>query len=334
MIARREIAGMRVPELGFGAAPLGNLYRPVSDADAQGALSAALAAGMAYFDTAPFYGFGLSERRVGDAMRGQRAIVSTKVGRLLRPIADHVGMAERHGYCSPMPFEPEFDYSYDGILRSHDASLARLGLGRVDIVYVHDIGRLTHGDAHPERMAELTRGGGIAALKRLREEGTIGAFGIGVNEIAVCLDLMDRAPLDAILLAGRYTLLEQQGLGELLPRCEAEGTKVVIGGPYNSGILVAGTNYDYRPAPPAVAELARRIGAVCARHGVATGAAALQFVLAHPAVASVIPGLASAAEVEATLGFYRAAIPGDLWSELKEEGLLRPDAPVPAAVPV
>jgi D-threo-aldose 1-dehydrogenase len=185
-------------------------------------------------------------------------------------------------------------------------------------------------------MEQLT-GGGVAALERLRGEGAIAGFGLGVNEIAACLELMEHVRLDAILLAGRYTLLEQNALDELLPRCRDEGTALVVGGPYNSGILAAGSgaanpHYDYAAAPPAIVAKVRRIEAVCARHGVATGAAALQFVLAHPMVASVIPGLASAAEVEATLDFYRTPIPADLWAELKEEKLLREDAPTPVAV--
>jgi D-threo-aldose 1-dehydrogenase len=331
MIATRSIGGLAVPELGFGAAPLGNLYRTVSDADAAAALAAALAAGMRHVDTAPYYGFGLSERRVGEAVRGQEAVVSTKVGRLLRAI-DAPGDGERHGFRSPMPFEPEYDYTRDGVLRSHEASLMRLGLERIDILYVHDIGRQVHGDAHERRMAELTTGGGFAALRRLCEEGAIRAFGIGVNEVAVCLEVMDHTPLDAILLAGRYTLLEQEALETLMPRCVAEGTALVIGGPYNSGVLVDGAHYDYAPAPPGVLDRVGRIKAVCARHGVPIGAAALQFVLAHPAVASVIPGLASASEVAATLAYYRTPIPNDLWTELQEEDLLRSDAPIPQAV--
>jgi D-threo-aldose 1-dehydrogenase len=337
MIATRRIGSLAVPELGFGAAPLGNLYCPVPDEAAAGALAAALDAGLRYVDTAPFYGFGLSELRVGDAVRGREdVVVSTKVGRLLRPLAADPGLTERHGYCSPMPFEPVFDYSHDGILRSHEASLARLGVERIDLLYIHDIGRLTHGEGHDRTMEQLT-GGGVAALERLRGEGAIAGFGLGVNEIAACLELMEHVRLDAILLAGRYTLLEQNALDELLPRCRDEGTALVVGGPYNSGILAAGSgaanpHYDYAAAPPAIVAKVRRIEAVCARHGVATGAAALQFVLAHPTVASVIPGLASAAEVEATLDFYRTPIPADLWAELKEEKLLREDAPTPVAV--
>jgi D-threo-aldose 1-dehydrogenase len=330
--------GLSVPELGFGAAPLGNLYRTISDAEAHDALDAALAAGLGYVDTAPYYGFGLSERRVGDAVRPHKdVIVSTKVGRLLQPVAGAFDPgAERNGFRSPMPFEPVFDYTHDGVLRSYEASLQRLGLAQVDILYVHDIGRETHGAGHAARMAQLLGGGGLHALRRLREQGSVRAIGIGVNEIEICLDLMDRVELDVILLAGRYTLLEQNALDVLLPRCQASGTSVVIGGPYNSGILATGSlaalpHYNYAPAPDPVIERVRRLHQVCAAHGVLLGAAALQFVLAHPAVASVIPGLANGHEVRETVARAHAPIPAALWAELKAERLIHPQAPTPAA---
>ncbi|WP_233503509.1 aldo/keto reductase [Sphingomonas psychrotolerans] len=334
MIPLRRLpgSGLALPELGFGTAPLGNLYRSVSDADAAATIAAALAAGIGYADTAPYYGFGLAEKRLGAGLAGQQAIVSTKVGRLLAP-AEGPFPEERHGFRSAEPFEPVYDYSYDGVLRSHAASLARLGVERVDILLVHDIGRQTHGARHAERMAALT-GGGLAALERLRDEGAITAFGIGVNECEVAMELLDRSPLDLILLAGRYTLLEQGALDAVLPRCAATGTGVVIGGPYNSGILAgrglrADARYDYAAAPAPVLDKARRIEAACARHQVDLGAAALQFVLGHPGVASVVPGLASASEVAETMVRYTGAIPAQLWAELKHDGLLRADAPVP-----
>ncbi|NIJ19062.1 D-threo-aldose 1-dehydrogenase [Sphingomonas naasensis] len=334
MIATRRLpgCGLQLPELGIGTAPLGNLYRSVSDADAAAAIATALDAGMRYADTAPYYGFGLAEKRLGAGLAGHSAIVSTKVGRLLEPLEGPLA-AERHGFRSAEPFEPVYDYSYDGVLRSHEASLARLGVDRIDVLLVHDIGRTTHGDRHAERMAQLT-GGGLRALERLRGEGAITAFGIGVNECEVALELLDHGPLDLILLAGRYTLLEQGAMDVLLPRCTAMGTGIVIGGPYNSGILAGqgpGPNarYNYEAAPDPVVAKARAIAAVCARHDVALGAAALQFVLAHPAVVSVVPGLASAGEVAETLARYAAGIPARLWAELKQEGLLRADAPVP-----
>jgi len=339
MIALREFGktGLNVTELGFGTAPLGNLFRPLPDETARLTLAAAERAGFGYYDTAPFYGFGLSERRLGDALRGRKDIVlSTKVGRLLKPLAGPMDETQvRHGYATPMPFEPVYDYSYAAVMRSYEESLQRLGLSRIDNLYIHDIGRLTHGDANAARMAELTKGGGLKALEELRASGAIAGFGMGVNEVAACLEVMDHARLDVILLAGRYTLLEQAPLDELFPRCQAAGTAIVIGGPYNSGILAAGTKssvplyYNYEPAPADVIEKVRRIEAVCDRHGVPLAAASLQFPLGHPLVASVIPGLDSPERVIHSLALYQYDIPATLWQELKQEKLIRADAPIP-----
>lgn len=328
--------GLFVTELGFGTAPLGNLFRPLSDAAARSTLAAARDAGFGYYDTAPFYGFGLSERRLGDALRSQDVVLSTKVGRLLRPIAGPVDeRVLRHGYATPMPFEPVYDYSYDAIMRSFEASQQRLGLSRIDILYIHDIGRMTHGDENAARMAELTKGRGLKALEELRAARRIAGFGIGVNEIDACLQVMDNARLDVILLAGRYTLLEQNALDMLFPRCQAAGTAVVVGGPYNSGILAVGTRtaaplfYNYEPASADVIAKVRAMEDVCASHGVPLAAAALQFPLANSIVASVIPGLDSAERVAQTLKLYRHPIPAEMWRDLKAQGLLREDAPTP-----
>jgi D-threo-aldose 1-dehydrogenase len=326
-----------VTELGFGSAPLGNLFRPLPDETARATLAAAEEAGFGYYDTAPFYGFGLSERRLGDALRHRKDVVlSTKVGRLLAPIPGPVDQTQvRHGYATPMPFEPIFDYSYGAVMRIYEASLQRLGLSRIDILYIHDIGRLTHGEQNYARMAELTKGGGLRALEELRENGDIAGFGVGVNEVAACLEVMEHARLDVILLAGRYTLLEQTPLDALFPACEKTGIAIVIGGPYNSGILAVGTKtaaplyYNYEPAPPDIIDKVRRIEAVCDRHDVPLAAAALQFPLAHPLVASVIPGLDSPERVRQTVALYRQKIPDGLWQELRAEKLLRYDAPVP-----
>lgn len=339
LIPHRPIGrtGLRVPELGFGAASLGNLYHPVPDTDARAAIDTALDAGLGYVDTAPHYGRGLSERRVGDALRGRGdTVISTKVGRLMDPDPSIIDDRERDGFRSPMPFRMRYDYSYDGILRSHEHSLQRLGLGKVDLLYIHDIGRYTHGDAADGYWQQLTTGGGLKALEMLRDEGAIAGFGVGVNEIQVCLDVMQEVRLDAILLAGRYTLLEQDALDALFPACMAAGTSIVIGGPYNSGILATGTrrggtiHYDYGPAPENVLTRVRGIEAVADRHGVRLPSAALAFVLAHPLVASVIPGIGSADRVAQTVDLYGEAIPAAFWSELRSEGLLRLDAPVPA----
>lgn len=339
-IPSRSIGGseLKLTELGFGAAPIGNLYRPISDSDAADTATAALEAGIAYFDTAPYYGFGLSERRIGDVLRGvEPVVVSSKVGRLLKADSAVRGYGQRHGYCSPMPFEPLYDYTFDGVMDSWEASLQRLGLARIDILYVHDIGRSNHGDRHTLTFRELTDGGGFRALEQLRAGGAIQAFGLGVNETAVCLEAMAHTHLDVILLAGRYTLLEQAALDALLPACSQAGTSIVIGGPYNSGILATGTqhdgtlHYNYGPAPNSIVERVRRIEAVCERYGVPLAAAALQFPLAHPQVASVIPGLVSRQQVERTLMLYRATIPGLFWQELQSQGLLHRNAPIPAS---
>lgn len=318
-----------LPAIGLGTAPLGNLYREISDAAARATIDAALDAGFTYVDTAPRYGLGLAEKRLAPALR-PGTIISTKVGRRLVP-AKGPFPPERDAFFTQEPFEPVYDYTHDGILRAHEDSLARLHRDRIEILYVHDIGRLTHGDAHPAMMAQLLEGGGLRALERLREEGAIDGFGLGVNETDIALELMDRVRMDVILLAGRYTLLEQGALARFLPRCQAEAVAVVIGGPYNSGLLAGGGTYDYAPAPAPILARARAIEAVCDRHGVPLGAAALQFPLAHPAVASVIPGLASKEEVHQTVQRHQTAIPPDLWAELKAEHLLAADAPVPQA---
>jgi D-threo-aldose 1-dehydrogenase len=327
---------LSVPELGFGAAPLGNLYGAMSDDDARDTALAALQGGITYFDTAPYYGFGLSERRVGDAVRGHESIVvSTKVGRLLKPDSTIQGSGSRHGFCSPMPFQPVYDYSFNGVMASWEASRQRLGLARIDILYVHDIGRRTHGDQHEASFRQLTSGGGFRALEELRSSSEISAFGLGVNETAICLEAMEYVDLDVILLAGRYTLLEQDSLNDLLPACARSRTSIVIGGPYNSGILATGTrlgetHYNYDIAPPEIIERVRRIEAHCDRFRIPLGAAALQFPLANPVVASVIPGLGNPHHVEQTLDLYRRSIPGEFWHDLKTDGLLHIDAPVPA----
>lgn len=339
----RAVGGsdLTITALGLGLAPLGNLYRPIGERQAREAIDTALELGIRYFDTAPYYGFGLSERRSGDALRGNLEIaISTKAGRLLTPSTAADIAVERHGFVSPMPFEPVFDYSFEGILRSHDQSLQRLGLARVDILLIHDIGRQTHGAAHEKRLAELVDHGGLKALCRLREEGAVSAIGLGVNEIEICLELFERAQFDVILLAGRYTLLEQGGIDRLLPKCADEGVSVIIGGPFNSGILATGASarenahYNYAPASKHVRERVNRLEAICAAHRVPLAAAALQFPLAHPAVACVIPGFASAAEVRSGVAHFQTPIPADLWRELRKEGLIDPRAPVPCPAPL
>lgn len=329
--------GLAAGPLGFGGAALGNLYAPVEDAAARATIDAALDGGVTLVDTAPFYGFGLSERRIGDALRARspRPIVSTKVGRLLEPDRGPTTLP-RFGFASLMPFRPTFDYSQDGVLRSHEASLHRLGLDRVDLLLVHDIGALTHGADADLHWQALTKGGGLGALHALRDQGAIKGIGVGVNEVAAALAVLAIADLDVILIAGRYTLLEQGALDELLPLCAARNVAVLIGGPFNSGILATGASgaqvgaYDYAaPAPPILARIAA-MEAVCARHDVRLAAAALQFPLGHPAVAVVLPGMESPEQVAQAIQDQNAPLPADFWAELKAEGLLRADAPVSA----
>jgi len=323
---------------GFGGAAIGNLYRPVSEADAFDTVRAAFNAGVRYFDTAPHYGFGLSEKRLGSALASidprQSAIVSTKVGRRLapRPYADLT--QPRQGFVSPEPFESEFDYGYDAVMYSYEDSRKKLKRDRIDILYVHDLGRRTHGEAHAERFAEFMKGG-YRAMRELRDSGAVGAIGLGVNEWEICEEALAHGDYDVMLLAGRYTLLEQSALETFLPLCARRGVSIVVGGPYNSGILARGVRgqsnlvYDYEPAPSHIIARVADIEAVCERHAVILPAAALQFPLAHPQVACVIPGMNSPAEVARAKEYLNTPIPAAFWRALRERKLIRPDAPVP-----
>lgn len=323
---------VEVTALGFGAAALGNLYRVVPDAAAAQTVRAALDGGIAYVDTAPHYGQGLSERRVG-AILGplvpHATVVSTKVGRVLKPIPAPPPGTERHGFVDGDPFEPHFDYSYDGVRQSFEASLKRLGREHIDILLAHDLGADTHGAEAADHMKAFLDGG-LRAMAELKDSGRIRAIGLGVNEWQVCDEVLRHADLDLVLLAGRYTLLEQSPLDRFLPLCQARGVAVIAGGPYNSGVLTGGTHYNYAAVPPEVAARVKALEAVCAAHGVALAAAALQFPLAHPCVASVIPGMASKAEVESNLARFATVIPPALWHDLKSQNLLHEAAPVPA----
>jgi D-threo-aldose 1-dehydrogenase len=326
--------GVAVTRLGFGAASLGNLYRRVDDDTARTTAVTAWEHGIRYFDTAPHYGFGLSERRLGDVLRERAGyVLSTKVGRLLEP---RPRAADQYGFRSPMPFAPVFDYSYDAVMRSFEDSRQRLGLSRIDILYLHDIGRVTHGERHEELFA-IAMDGGYRAMRELRDQGLVRAIGLGVNEYEVCAQAMAHGDFDCFLLAGRYTLLEQEPLEHFFPACAAKGISIVIGGPHNSGILATGTKtagtltYNYASAPREIIAKAQRIEECCDEHRVPLAAAALQFTLAHPVVASVIPGLGSPERVRKTGALMETPIPGELWRELKRRGLLHEAAPVPDA---
>ncbi len=319
---------VEVTALGFGAAALGNLYRAVADDAAAQTIGAALDGGIGYVDTAPHYGQGLSERRVGAALR-PGTVVSTKIGRVLKPIPQPAPGTERHGFVDGDPFEPQFDYSYDGIHESFASSLKRLGRERIDILLAHDLGADTHGDDAAGHMRAFLNGG-YRAMAELKANGQVGAIGLGVNEWQVCDEVLRHADLDVVLLAGRYTLLEQSPLDHFLPLCERRGVAIIAGGPYNSGVLTGGTHYNYASVPTAIAARVQALEAVCTAHGVSLAAAALKFPLAHPCVASVIPGMASAAEVESNIARFATAIPAALWADLKSENLLHDAAPVPA----
>jgi D-threo-aldose 1-dehydrogenase len=318
--------------LGFGGAPLGNMHRALAEVEAEATVRAAWDAGLRYFDTAPLYGHGLSEHRIGRALSGEPRddfLLSTKVGRLLEPCEPG---AEASGIYQATPaLKVRFDYGREGVLRSLEASLGRLGLDRVDILYVHDLERATHGASHEARWGELTAGGGWRALDDLRASGAVAAIGLGVNETAACERLLAELDPDLFLLAGRYTLLEQAPLGALLPACEQRGVGVVVGGPFNSGVLARSDGtFNYAAAPPEVLARVGRLRAACERFGVALPAAALQIAAAHPAVVSVIPGGQTPSEVSANAAMMAAPIPTALWAALKDEGLVDAAAPTPA----
>lgn len=334
-------AELSFTRLGFGSAPLGNFGRVLTEEEAQSVVQSAWDAGMRFFDTAPLYGHGLAELRMGAVLspkpRGEY-LLSTKVGRYLTPCAP--GEEDAGIFLNVPPFRRVYDYSYDGVMRSFEDSLKRLNLDRVDILFVHDVDARNHGswEACEARLRELMDQGGWRALSELRSAGAVAAIGAGVNEWEPCDWLLRHADPDLFLLAGRYTLLEQEPLDGFLPDCEARGVGIVLGGPYNSGILARGphegVSFDYAAAPPAVIERVKRIDAVCRREGVPMIAAALQFAGAHPAVVSVIPGAQSVAEMESNLAAQRVAIPPSLWDALRTEGLLHSAAPVPSPEPV
>ena len=332
---------MRIDDttFGLGGAPLGNLFAPVADDAARALVAHAHARGVRYFDTAPHYGNGLSEHRIGAALREiprDAYLLSTKVGRLLRP--DPRASRDQHGYVGVLPFTQCWDYSYDATLRSVEDSLQRLGLARIDLVFIHDVARDAHGDAQPQRLREAMDGA-VPALARLKAEGAIAGFGLGVNEWQVCIDALAHADLDVLLVAGRYTLLDQTALPQLLPLCAQRGTRVVAGGPFNSGILATGARpadgrrpvFNYEAAAPDVLARAAAIEEICAAHRVPLKAAALQFPRGHPAVACVLAGARSVAELDENLALASLAIPAAFWRDLRSASLIAADAPLPGA---
>lgn len=333
--------GHALTALGLGGAPLGNFCKVIAEADVRATFASAWAAGIRYFDTAPYYGAGLSEQRFGTALREHPRsewVLSSKVGRLLKPWGPRATPVPVADWLQPLPFEVVFDYTAAGIERSVEDSLQRLGLNTLDIALVHDIGSYTHGALHTHYWTQLTIGGGFRTLESLRRSGVVGAIGLGVNEWQIVQDAMEHVDLDTSLLAGRYTLLEQASLHPFLASCQQRGVGVVVGGPFNSGILAAGTDspsaaarFNYAAAPQDVVQRAAQLQAVCASFGVPLGAAALQFPLGHPAVVSVVPGPRSVQELQGILDWATHPIPPALWTALREQGLLHADAPLPGA---
>ena len=336
LLNNRTSRPVPLTRMGFGGAPLGNLYRKVSDDNAQAALHAAYDAGIRFFDTAPQYGLGRSEQRFGQAIArfGRDNIqLSTKIGRLLLDCEPHEVTPE--AFVDVPQKRIVFDYTYDGVMRSYEASRNRIGVQSADILLVHDVCVFSQGSqsASDAKVRELFDGGGYRALTELREAGEIAAIGAGVNEWQVCERLLGLGDFDAFLLAGRYTLLEQQALDSFLPLCQQRDVGIILGGPYNSGILatgaIPGAKYNYADAAEDIMEQVRKIEAVCAAHDTPLIAAALQFVLGHPCVKTVVPGAVNAAEVQSNVTLMERDIPVTLWSDLKSEGLIRRDAPLP-----
>jgi D-threo-aldose 1-dehydrogenase len=328
---------LSVTEMGLGTTPLGNMYRAMDMEGAAATVHAAAAGGIRYFDTAPVYGFGLSETRLGQcaaSLPRAEIVISTKVGYTLVPIDP---AEQKPGlWDKPPPLRSEYDFSRDAILRSLESSLKRLGMSHIEMVAIHDPDEAVDVGAGVDPFSrshfKTAMEGAFPALAELRAQGVIKAIGVGMNQWQMLCDFAEAGEFDYFLLAGRYTLIDQDSMARLLPLCERHAISLIIGGPYKSGILatgaVAGATYDYRPAAPAILDRVRKIEAVCTRHGVALQAAALQFPLHNPLVASIIPGARSVAEVEANLGFLHQPIPADFWAELKAERLIHADAPV------
>jgi D-threo-aldose 1-dehydrogenase len=326
-------SGLETSVMGLGTAPIGNFGKPMSDEESMALLSATWDAGIRFFDTAPSYGHGLSEARCGQGLRWyprDQFVLSTKVGRLLKPRKrSEIRFAP---WVDGLPFEWRFDYSYDGAMRSIEDSLQRTGLEHIDVALIHEVDAYTHGSHQPEVFAGAMSGA-AKALLRLREEGVVKAIGVGVNECSVAQAAIEQVDFDCVLLAGRYTLLEQDALDSFLPACVKKQVSVIVGGGYNSGILatgaVPGARYNYAPATESILAQVRRIERVCEEYDVALKSAALSFALAHPAIPTVIPGVRSIEQLDDTLATLRAEIHSGFWSELRRIGILRDDAPSP-----
>ena len=318
---------LEIDSLGLGGAPLGGNFADLGYAQAEELIQAAKNIGIGYFDTAPWYGFGRSERVMGDVLRGSEYILSDKVGRLLAP--GPVKNPADFGMVDPLPFNIVYDYSYDGIMRAYEDSLQRLGLDRIDILLVHDIGEFQHGQDHMKHFKSL-ESGGYRAMDELRTAGLIKAIGLGVNENKVCIDALAIGDWDVFLLAGRYTLLEQTAIDTLFPACRKAGTSIICGGPFNSGVLVGRDTWNYAKAPKEVIDKARALGVVADEFGIPLPAAALQFPLGDEIVCSVIPGPRDKGELEQIVTWFKTPIPTEFWSTLKAKNLIESSVAVPS----
>ena len=318
---------LEIDSLGLGGAPLGGNFVNLGYAQAEELIQAAKNIGIGYFDTAPWYGFGRSERVMGDVLRGSDYILSDKVGRLLAP--GPVKNPADFGMVDPLPFHVVYDYSYDGIMRAYEDNLQRLGLDRIDILFVHDIGEFQHGQDHVKHFKNL-ESGGYRAMDELRTAGLIKAIGLGVNENKVCMDALAIGDWDVFLLAGRYTLLEQTAIDTLFPACRKAGTSIICGGPFNSGVLVGRDTWNYAKAPKEVINKARALGVVADEFGIPLPAAALQFPLGDEIVCSVIPGPRDKGELDQIVTWFKTPIPTEFWSTLKAKNLIEPSAAVPS----
>jgi D-threo-aldose 1-dehydrogenase len=324
---------LQVSAFAFGTAPIGNFLKPIPESEAEAMVHTAWSAGVRFYDTAPMYGHGLAELRTGHYLRWKprdEFVLASKVGRVLKPARrDTIDFAP---WADAAPFTTRFDYSYDGTMRSFEDSLQRLGLESMDMCFIHDIDGFTRGADQPE-VFKTAMDGCWKALEKLRSERLVKAIGVGVNEWEVCYEALKQRDFDCFLLAGRYTLLEQDALNDFLPLCQERGAAVVVGGGFNSGILATGARpgakYNYSPAPASIMERVARIEKVCATHAVPLPAAALQFVVAHPAIPSFIAGTRTVEQLKQNLAWFSHPIPPDYWSDLKRQGLLREDAPTP-----
>jgi D-threo-aldose 1-dehydrogenase len=322
---------LRVTTLGCGSATLAGIFKDVPDEQARATVGHAIDAGINFIDTAPQYGYGRAEHMVGDALRfrPENVVLSTKVGRLLRPVRHEREREYGHNWVRPFPFEQVYDYTYDGVMRSLEASFQRLGLAKVDVLFVHDIGVMTHGEEQNAVFWAQLAGGGYKALQELKNSGVISAIGLGTNEWEVQLKAFELGDWDMFLLAGRYTLLEQTSLDPFLATCLKRGASVIAGAPFNGGALMGTGTWNYSAAPAHIAQRVQALEAFCKEWNVPIGAAALQFPLAHQAVCNVLPGPRTPAELDGILTWWNTSIPADFWTALAEKKLVAEGTPLP-----